>query len=97
MMNNENATIPNIKIRRHWDADSVRQACIKNNLYTCGDNKDYERMFCLVKQLYPNFKNLYFVAKDIAEHSKGQTISNVMFILENKAVTTSFEIDGEEE
>ena len=41
--------------------------------------------------------HLYTVACDIKEHSDGQTITNVMFILEREAVTTTFEIDGSDE
>ena len=41
--------------------------------------------------------HLYTVACDIKEHSDDQTITNVMFILEREAVTTTFEIDGSDE
>ena len=47
--------------------------------------------------LQPTVENLYRLAKDIKEHSEGQTITNVMFILERDAVTTIFEIDGSDE
>lgn len=88
---------PNIKESRFWSMESVRSACIRNNLYTGGDCKEYDHMLNWVSRLYPNTENLYFIAKDIKEHSNYQTISNVMFILENEAVTTTFEIEGEEE
>lgn len=87
---------PNIKENRFWSVDSVVQACIRNELYTCGDSEEYEHMLSWVKRLYPNTENLYFIAKNIQQHSDMQTISNVMYILENEAVTTTFEIDGEE-
>lgn len=87
---------PNIKENRFWSVESVRQACINNDLYTCGDNEEYEHMLSWVKRLYPNTENLYFIAKNIQQHSGDQTISNIMFILEKEAVTTTFEIDGEE-
>lgn len=88
---------PAIKANRHWNVDSVRTACIRNRLYTCGDCEDYEHMFSWVRRLYPDTDNIYFIAQDIAKHSDRQTISNVMYILENEAVTTTFEIDGKDE
>ena len=91
--------IPRIETFRHWTPDRVRQACIRNDLYTRGDNEEYSRMLSFVGVAAggPTTKNLYLVAKDICEHSKGQTISNIMFILESEAVITTFEIDGSDE
>ncbi|MCD7811289.1 MAG: hypothetical protein LUG91_05485 [Ruminococcus sp.] len=86
---------PAIKANRQWSVSSVRKACIKNHLYTCGDNEDYEHMLDWVSQLYPDTENIYFIAQDIAKHSDRQTITNIMYILENEAVITTFEIDGE--
>lgn len=50
-----------------------------------------------VGRLYPNTENLYFIAEDIQKHSKDQTITNVMFLLEKDAVITTFEIDGQDD
>ena len=88
---------PNIAVNRRWSGMSVRQTCIKHDLYTCGDNEDYEHMLNLVERLYPNTENLYFIAEDIQKHSKDQTITNVMYLLEKDAVTTTFEIDGRDD
>ena len=85
---------PKIEEMRQWSVDSVRSACIRNNLYTRGDNEAYAHMFSWVSRLYPNEENLYFIAKDIYDHSDDQTITNVMFILANEAVTYTFLIDG---
>ena len=87
---------PEIKITRKWSLGSVREACIKNDLYTCGDCEEYDHMLNWVGRLYPSTENIYFIAKNIVDHSKDQTISNVMFILEKDAINTFFEIDGEE-
>ena len=86
-----------ITSKRQWYADRVRQACIRNDLYTRGDNEAYSKMLSFVDDNEPSMAALYKVAKDIFEHSKGQTITNVMFILENEAVITTFEIDGSDE
>ena len=88
---------PNIADNRRWSGMSVRQTCIKHDLYTCGDNEDYEHMLNWVERLYPNTENLYFIAEDIQKHSKDQTITNVMYLLEKDAVTTTFEIDGRDD
>ena len=50
-----------------------------------------------VGRLYPNTENLYFIAEDIQKHSDDQTITNIMFCLEQEAVTTTFEIDGRDD
>ena len=88
---------PNIAVNRRWSGMSVRQNCIKHDLYTCGDNENYEHMLNWVERLYPNTENLYFIAEDIQKHSKDQTITNVMYLLEKDAVTTTFEIDGRDD
>ncbi len=88
---------PNITVNRRWSGMSVRQTCIKHDLYTCGDNKDYEHMLNWVERLYPNTDNLYFIAEDIQKHSEDQTVTNVMYLLEKDAVVTTFEIDGQDD
>ena len=88
---------PNITANRLWSAGSVRHTCIKNHLYTAGDSEEYEHMLSWVDRLYPNTENLYFIAENIQKHSNGQSITNVMFLLEKDAVTTTFEIDGRDD
>ncbi len=90
---------PNITVNRFWTPHSVRQTCIAHDLYTGGDCEEYERMLDLVGQFRdnPSPENLYVIAKDIQEHSKDQTITNVMFLLEKDAVMTTFEINGQDD
>lgn len=88
--------VPPITTSRHWDMDSVRCACIKNNLYTHGSNESYSRMLRLTDAIPPTEENIYKIAEDINRHSEGQTITNIMFILENEAITTTFEIGSSE-
>lgn len=88
---------PDIKATRRWSDHSVQSACIKNNLYTRGTYEQYDAMLKSADVLQPTVENLYRLAKDIKEHSENQTITNVMFILEREAVTTTFEIDGSDE
>lgn len=85
---------PAITRIRRWSYHTVRQACIRNDLYTCGDCEAYDKMLNMADRTEPTTKAMYLVAKDIQEHSKDQTITNVMFILEREAVITTFEIDG---
>jgi hypothetical protein len=79
----------------YWTPDSVRTACIKNDLYTLGDSEAYTAMLERVNR-WPNPSDygLYVIAKDIAEHSEHQPITNVMFILANTAITYTFALDG---
>lgn len=89
----------NITVNRFWTPHSVPQTCITHDLYTGGNCEEYERMLDSVNQFRDNPapENLYVIAKDIQEHSKGQTITNVMFLLEKDAVMTTFEIDGRDD
>ena len=90
---------PNITANRFWTPHSVRQTCIIHDLYTRGGCREYEHMLGLVDQFRdnPSTENLYVIAKDIQEHSRNQTITNVMFLLEKDAVMTTFEINGRDD
>ena len=92
--NDTYATECTITRNRSWSSSSVREACVRNDLYTCGDNEAYSKMLDMVERTEPTTKAMYLVAKDIQEHSFEQTITNVMYILEREAVITTFEIDG---
>lgn len=86
---------PEIKTVRKWDSGSVRNVCVKNGLYTRGNNEEYTRMLDEVNLSEPTTECIYLIAKDITEHSVEQTVSNVMFLLANQAVTTFYELDEE--
>ena len=83
--------------KRTWYPALVREACIRNKLYTQGDNAAYTTMLGNVERSAPTTKAMYMVAKDINEHSKDQTITNILYILESEAVITTFLINGEED
>ena len=76
---------------RTWSNESVREACVNNNFYTRGNNEEYSHMLSWVERLYPNTENIQFIAENILEHSEDQTLSNIMFVLVNRAVTISYE------
>ena len=77
-----------------WTTNSVRECCIRNELYTCGDNDEYMSMLETVQNTEPTDNNLLAVARDICEHSANQTITNIMFLLNREAVFTTFLING---
>ena len=89
------ANMNTIKVIRKWSAENVRTTCIDNNLYTCGNNADYSEMLDFVDENEPTPENLFTVAADINEHSKENTIENIMFLLERFAVCAFFEITEE--
>ena len=93
------ANTPEIETKRFWTSDLVRTACIRNDLYTRGTNEDYSNMLNYVDTAAegPSLKNLYNVARDIYEHSREQTLTNIMFILENETVITTFRIEGRDD
>ena len=84
---------PKITEKKTWNWDDVKRACMKNNLYTAGTNEEYAAIAQIVMVTKPTTSSIYLVAKDICEHSERQTISNVMFILANEAVVTTYEIE----
>ena len=88
--------LPEIRAIRRWSIGSVRGACIRNNLYSMGDADAYEYMLSMVRDTanHPTYENIYAVAKDICNHSEQQTVTNIMYILEQEAVITTFELDG---
>lgn len=97
MIKEKVVSIPHIETFRRWSSYTVQQACIRNALYTMGEARDYSDMLAFVDISYPTNNNLYLVAKNICENSWEQTITNIMYILEKEAITTTFEIDGSDE
>ena len=87
---------PKITEKKTWSWDDVRRARVKNNLYTSGTNEEYAAIAQIVTVTKPTTSSIYLVAKDICEHSVGQTVSNIMFILANETVTTTYKIEDEE-
>jgi hypothetical protein len=83
--------------KRTWYSHLVYEACVRNKLYTRGDNAAYTTMLGNVERSAPTTEAMYMVAKDICEHSKDQTITNILYILESEAVITTFLINGEED
>ena len=78
---------PEILEEVKWSASSVRRACIKGSLYTCGDCRAYDKMLNMVDECDPTLSNIYKVAKDIADHSDEEnTIESIMFLLNAEAI-----------
>lgn len=76
-----------------WSYETVRECCIKNNLYTCGTVRQYDLMFQMVMaKENPELIDIYNVAKDIAEHSEDQTVTNVMYLLNKDAIVRLYEV-----
>lgn len=76
-----------------WSYVTVRECCIKNNLYTCGNVRQYDQMFQMVMaKENPELIDIYNVAKDIAEHSEDQTVTNVMYLLNKDAIVRLYEV-----
>ena len=79
---------------RHWDVTDVRVMCIRENLYTRGTDKDYCKMFDIVRDnSSPTMENIHRVAEDINQHSEGQTVTNIMYMLSNNVVRRCYDIE----
>lgn len=82
---------PEVREIRSMSCYSVRACCIKNDLYTHGTVRDYDRMLMKAEGEF-SLKLLYEIAIDIYEHSEDQTVTNIMSLLARDAVTTVYEI-----
>lgn len=83
-----------IKEYRTWSVVDVRAMCIRENLFTCGTNDEYDDMFKLVRDLEPTVDNIYAVAKSINDHSEYNTVENIMYMLANDVVRYGYEIEN---
>ena len=83
---------PEITEEKIWSADDVRTVCIKHDLYTKGNCREYDKMLNFVEDNEVSLKNLLMVAEDICKHSEDQTVENVMFLLNKDAVRTFYHI-----
>ena len=89
--------VSKIKANRTWNFGNIRAACIRNNLYTCGTTEEYNNLANFINKHKPTYENIYMVAFDIYNHSEGQTITNIMYIIERECVYTTFELDGRDD
>ena len=88
--------VPKIKVIRRWDMEDIVQMCIENNFYTQGDALAYSRMLQRVEVKEPTPEEIYIVAVDILDHTdenEDQSITNIMCIIENTVVRTTYEIE----
>lgn len=88
---------PKIEASRFWSGQTVRKVCVLNDLFTMGDCYEYDEMLEKVRGNLPTYETIYEVAVDILKHSEKQTLANIMFLLENYAVFTSFKVNGSDE
>ena len=78
---------------RHWNSYDVRAMCIREDLYTLGDDEEYTAMLESVEdESYPTLEDIYRVAEDINRHSAGQTVTNIMYMLVNNVIKSCFDI-----
>ena len=57
------------KFKRFWNCDNLRELCINNHYYTCGDNDDYIYIMRFIRVHKPTDHNISLVAMDIYRHS----------------------------
>lgn len=89
-----------IEETKSWHPERVRQCCIENDWYTCGNNQEYSAMLDFVRDSKPTIENVFTAAKDIYDHSdfdsrydaEDEVIEAIMFHLNREAVVTSYYI-----
>lgn len=72
-----------IKETTAWSSDSIREFCIKNDLYTAGDNTAYLKMLNYVESKKPTLPAQLRVAVDIWKHSDREVLDpeTVLFMM----------------
>lgn len=60
------------KVTTKFNANEVRNYCIKNNFYTCGDCEEYAAMLANVREheINPEIADVAAIAEDIYNHSE---------------------------
>lgn len=87
-------TVENVVVNSIWSGESVRSMCIRHNLYTHGNNTDYNRMLDLVDYSEPTLEMIIVIANDILKHSEdNQTLENIMYLLSNESIETFYEFN----
>lgn len=86
-----------------WNASSVRVMCITHEWYTRGGNEAYAKMLAFVHDNEPTTENIYWVAKDIFDHSSeymldGADIGSIMYSIGAEVVERFYapEVEGGE-
>lgn len=92
----------NMKFKHTINGSDVREFCIKNNLYTVGNNKDkdYASLLNSCDTLHHcTPRRIINIAKDIAEHSDQQnakidlSLGNIAYYLCEDVMHTMIEFD----
>ena len=93
-----------ITTKRYLDTDKIRDLCIDNNYYTCGDCEEYSAMFGLARRADANKpEDIYQIALNIFMHStlskypgeytEYELIAGIMYGLYNDCTYTLLEIE----
>ena len=84
------------KMQGSWTVYDIRKMCIQNEFYTCGTNKQYEKLMNFVSDHEPTMEAIEWVAKDIIDHSSFEydyPITSMMFHVVNDCVKFFFTED----
>lgn len=58
-------------VQRVWYRDDLRSFCIRNNYYNAGSGRDYELILNFVEKVAPTEANIWIVAQDLLDHTRG--------------------------
>ena len=50
------------------------------------------RLLLSIRKLEPSLENMQKVAEDILEHSEGQTLTNILWVLGNEVIRMSYRV-----
>lgn len=79
--------------RNYYIVSEIREACIKNDWFTCGTNEEYNEMFEMAKQMKPNSPKIHsdlvmkiYLCSDM-EYSPLESASSDSYEYMNKVIT----------
>lgn len=97
MNNNTYVQTKFIKTQFIINDDDVRCMCIKHNLCTCCNNKQYDELLqlcnCNTHNFYQLKRTIYEIACNINNYSHDNNTTNIMYLIMRECVHTFFEIE----
>lgn len=88
--------MPNIIMVQRFSTEAVEDVCHRNKLFTLGDNTDFSEMLAEVSSSEVSTEEIFNISKMIARFSVGWNVLDIMYLIANDAVFTSFRKQGEE-
>lgn len=84
-----------IKEIRIWSSIDVRNLCVENKWYGCGNSEEYDDMLKYIdNHKHPSISDIFYIAKNILNHTDiEETVENIMCMIANDVIKYYYEIE----